>query len=514
LNSIFSEEFKGEQWYKDLFDNAHDLIHIADPEGMLIYANKAWEKVLEYSIAEIQTKSIYTFLDAPDKTLFENYRMAVLQGKEPSKEVTFSLITKSGKKITVEGFLSRKSSNGQALYTRAILRDITTKIENEARLTAFNQQLQEREFNLQQLLQFAPDAIIAMNGEGYITFWNPKAEKIFGWSSAEVIGKCLSDIIIPKQYREAHNNGMKRYLATGQAQVLGKTIEVTGLNKKNEELYISLTISSAIQNGQTTFIAFLRDISEQKKNDLELDKKRQELEQTNQHLEQFAHVASHDMKEPIRKIIFYSQMLQDDSDNTLSGSSADSLAKIQKSADRLYQMVEGVLNYSEVKNFNPSFDDISLSSILATIESDLELLIREKKAVLVYPEFPMFHGAPFLVFQLFYNLINNSLKFTRPGIDPVITITYRIIEEAGKSWIEISVADNGIGFDQKFADQIFNTFTRLHSKNQYEGTGLGLSLCKNIAEKHGGSIRAESNGQGAKFIITLPFLVNESNNRY
>jgi two-component system, LuxR family, sensor kinase FixL len=320
-----------------------------------------------------------------------------------------------------------------------------------------------------------------------------------------VIGKCLSDIIIPKQYREAHNNGMKRYLATGQAQVLGKTIEVTGLNKKNEELYISLTISSAIQNGQTTFIAFLRDISEQKKNDLELDKKRQELEQTNQHLEQFAHVASHDMKEPIRKIIFYSQMLQDDSDNTLSGSSADSLAKIQKSADRLYQMVEGVLNYSEVKNFNPSFDDISLSSILVTIESDLELLIREKKAVLVYPEFPMFHGAPFLVFQLFYNLINNSLKFTRPGIDPVITITYRIIEEAGKSWIEISVADNGIGFDQKFADQIFNTFTRLHSKNQYEGTGLGLSLCKNIAEKHGGSIRAESNGQGAKFIITLPF---------
>jgi two-component system, LuxR family, sensor kinase FixL len=506
LNSIFSEEFKGEQWYKDLFDNAHDLIHIADPGGTLIYVNKAWEEVLEYSLPEIANKSIYSFIDATDRESFKNYRADVLQGIIPPKEVKLSLVAKSGKLVTIEGFLSLKSGNGQPLYTRAIFRDITAKIENEARLEAFNKELQEREFNLQQLLHFAPDAIIAMNGNGHITFWNPKAEQVFGWSLEEVKGRSLAETIIPPQYREAHNQGMKRYLSTGRAQVMGRTIEVTALNKNGDEFYVSLTISSAIQDGQTTFIAFLRDISEQKRNELELDKKRKELEQTNQHLEQFAHVASHDMKEPIRKISLYSHMLTDDEENVLTPASEDNLKKIQKAASRLTQMVEGVLNYSQLKNFNEAAEDVALVDILSNIETDLELLIREKQARLHYNSFPSFRGIQFLIFQLFYNLINNALKFCRPGVHPVITITHRIIHgETGNAFIEISVADNGIGFDPRYSETIFDTFTRLHSKNQFEGTGLGLALCKHIAEKHGGSIRAESRSQGAAFIVTFPF---------
>jgi len=505
LNSIFSEEFKGEQWYKDLFDNAHDLIHIADPGGTLIYVNKAWEEVLEYSLPEIANKSIYSFIYATDRESFKNYRADVLQGIIPPKEVKLSLVAKSGKQVTVEGFLSLKTGNGQPLYTRAIFRDITAKIANEARLEAFNKELQEREFNLQQLLHFAPDAIIAMNGEGNITFWNPKAEQVFGWSLEEVKGRSLAETIIPPQYREAHNQGMKRYLATGKAQVLGKSVEVTALNKSGAEFYVSLTISSAIQDGKTTFIAFLRDISEQKRNELELDKKRLELEQTNQHLEQFAHVASHDMKEPIRKISLYSHMLTDDKENILTPGSEDNLKKIQKAAYRLTQMVEGVLGYSQIKNFNEAAEEIALAEVLATIEIDLELLILEKQALIEYGSFPLFRGVQFLIFQLFYNLINNALKFCRPGVHPVITITHRIIHgETGNAFIEISVADNGIGFDPRYSETIFDTFTRLHSKNQFEGTGLGLALCKHIAEKHGGSIRAESTSQGAAFIVTFP----------
>ncbi|HJW17988.1 MAG TPA: PAS domain S-box protein, partial [Flavisolibacter sp.] len=331
-----------------------------------------------------------SFIDQADKTNFENYRAAVLQGIRPPKEVIVSLISKSGKLVTVEGFLSLKSDNGHPLYTRAIFRDITAKIANEARLEAYNNELVEREFNLQQLLQFAPDAIIAINGEGRITFWNPKAEAIFGWSLEEVKDRYLADIIIPPHYREAHNKGMKRYLETGKATVIGRSIEVTALNKKGDEFYVSLTISSAIQDGKTTFIAFLRDISEQKKNELELDKKRKELEQTNQHLEQFAHVASHDMKEPIRKIRLYSQMLMDDEENKLTGGSAGNLEKVQHAATRLSQMVEAVLNYSQVKNFVEPLEDLSLADILSTIETDLELLIAEKQAVLHYGSFPTF----------------------------------------------------------------------------------------------------------------------------
>jgi light-regulated signal transduction histidine kinase (bacteriophytochrome) len=199
-------------------------------------------------------------------------------------------------------------------------------------------------------------------------------------------------------------------------------------------------------------------------------------------------------------------MLTDDKENILTPGSEDNLKKIQKAAYRLTQMVEGVLGYSQIKNFNEAAEEIALAEVLATIEIDLELLILEKQALIEYGSFPLFRGVQFLIFQLFYNLINNALKFSRPGIQPVITITHRIIPgDSGNAFIEISVADNGIGFDPKYSETIFNTFTRLHSKNQYEGTGLGLALCKNIAEKHGGSIRAESREQGSAFIVTFPF---------
>jgi len=514
LGTLQSNIFDSLETYKDLFDNAHDLIHIVEPEGILIYVNKAWEKLLGYSQEEVQGKSLYSFVDEPDRDRFIRYRESIVKGDVADKEIVISLITKSGKKVFLEGFVSAKFIDSKPLYTRGIFRDITAKLQSEEELKQVNEELRARESNLQQLLFHAPDAVVVIDAKSNITYWNPKAAEIFGWSSEEAMGKPLSQLIIPHQYREAHDAGMKRYLQTGEAHVLNKTIEITALNKTGREFYVSLTISTAYQRGEVAFIAFVRDIDEQKRNALELEQKKVQLELSNQELERFAHVASHDMKEPVRKIRIFAERLKDEAGSVLASHTQAYITKIESAASRLSKMVDGVLAYSSVNAQNISYDEVDLNEVIRSIETDLELIIQQTRAVIRFHNLPTISGAPILLYQLFYNLINNALKFSKPDVPPVVDITAaRALEKQlaefflnpKLTYVEITVRDNGIGFAQHHADKIFKSFTRLHSKDRFEGTGIGLSLCKTIVEKHHGVIKAYGQeNEGATFVILLP----------
>jgi PAS domain S-box-containing protein len=505
LNNLHQYIFESLDTYKDLFDNAHDLIHIAAPDGQLIYINNAWKRLLGYTKEEAHGASVYNFIMESDRDRFKKYREEILKGSSQN-EITVQCRTKTGNTVWIEGFVSAKSEQETPVYTRGIFRDVTTRINNEAKLLSINKALTEREANLQQLLQRAPDAIIVIDMESTVTYWNPMAETIFGWLATEVLGKTLTNLIIPERYRQAHDNGMKRYLSTGEIRMMNRTVEITALRKNGVEFYIALTISTTRQNGQIAFIAFVRDINEQKKNILELNEKKAQLEKSNEELEQFAHVASHDMKEPLRKIRIFTNMLTSDSQQALPANYKDIIERIEKAASRLTAMVEGILAYSSVKSQELIMEDVNLNAIVKTIENDLELIIAEKEASIRYADLPVIRAAPFLLYQLFYNLINNSLKFTRPDIKPEIEVTSSsIADSTGQRFVTIVVSDNGIGFSQQHAENIFKTFIRLHPKDKYEGTGIGLSVCKSIVEKHKGLLAAygEENA-GARFVITLP----------
>jgi two-component system, LuxR family, sensor kinase FixL len=500
--------------YKDLFDNAHDLIHIVEPDGRIIYVNNSWKTILGYSDKEIEGASIYSFVVDSDRERFIEYRSAIVNGTHTQSEIRIGMLKKDGEAILAEGFISAKVADGRTVYTRGIFRDITSRFENENKLKTVLAQLQERESNVQQLLFHAPDAIIVVDARSKIRYWNPKAELVFGWTASEVLGKKLTDVIIPLQYRTAHDEGMKRYLATGEQRVLNRTIEITALNKEQKEFYVALTISATVQDGETAFIAFVRDIDEQKRNISELEQKRIQLEQSNEQLEQFAHVASHDMKEPIRKILMFTDRVQADKASTFSPQSKIFLAKIENAAGRLTEMVEGVLAYSALKGEKLVVERVDLNDVIKNIESDLELPIQQKAGVVTYSDLPTVDGAPFLIYQLFYNLFNNSLKFTNPDVPPVIQITASpVAKETLKKYskdsnvphYQIDFTDNGIGFPQEYAATIFKTFSRLHAKEKYEGTGLGLSLCQTIVEKHHGVIEGHGKeNAGATFRIILP----------
>lgn len=251
------------------------------------------------------------------------------------------------------------------------------------------------------------------------------------------------------------------------------------------------------------------DIHEQKEVEENLERLVKErtiqLERSNEDLQQFAHVASHDLREPVRKIKIFTSRLQEEMNTDLNGKSKLYLNKVQSAADRMFNMIDGVLTYSSMNAYEQIHGTIELTEVLKNIEADLEITIQQKEAKIIYSNFPAFEGAPVLIYQLFYNLINNSLKFAKAHSSLVISITSQEIEYQNKKFIQIIVSDNGIGFEQKFAEKIFDTFVRLNVKDKYEGTGLGLALCKKIVQRHHGTITA--NGEidhGARFIIKLP----------
>ena len=231
------------------------------------------------------------------------------------------------------------------------------------------------------------------------------------------------------------------------------------------------------------------------------------LQQSNEDLQQFAHVASHDLKEPVRKIKTFSNRLQYEYGDLLPEKGKTFLDKVQHATDRIFSMIEGVLSYSTLNAAEQQIEKIDLNKTLASIEEDLEVTIQQKSARIIRSSLPIVEGASILLYQLFYNLINNSLKFARTNELPVIRITCSTLQEGGQDYVEVEIADNGIGFEQEYAKRIFDTFTRLNAKDKFEGTGLGLALCKKIVERHHGSITATGiRDEGAVFTILLPLI--------
>jgi two-component system CheB/CheR fusion protein len=244
----------------------------------------------------------------------------------------------------------------------------------------------------------------------------------------------------------------------------------------------------------------------------ELKNKITDLERSNAELEQYAYVASHDLQEPLRKIRSFGSYLQDTQANKLDERGQDLLRKIMSSADRMSLLIKDILSYSSLKK-QADYTPVDLNEIVKAVEQDLDLLITQKHGVIQCEALPVIEAIPLQMTQLFYNLINNSLKFTREGESPTIKISCRKIgrQEYKSSFVkdvgyyEIVLSDNGIGFNKEHAEQIFGLFKRLNNKQLYAGSGIGLALCRKVVENHNGEIYATGKeGEGASFYIYLP----------
>ncbi|MDW8852997.1 ATP-binding protein [Flavobacterium sp. MMLR14_040] len=301
-----------------------------------------------------------------------------------------------------------------------------------------------------------------------------------------------------KAHQEAHITGKINY----EARIINQDQTIKWI-KVNGKLIND-------QNGSPiTIIGIVQDIDQQRQFEHELkkqvDESTQELRRSNQDLMHFANIVSHDLKEPVRKIKTFISLLRNNSSAYFNDVSNKYLTKVDQSAQRMQTIIEGILAYSTLDKKTQPIENINLDEVIENIKVDLELIIKEKGAILIKSELPEIEGATILIQQLFYNLIHNALKFSKADQPPRVIISSLIINIDQREFVQINIKDNGIGLDSSHYERIFNAFERLHSKDEYEGNGLGLSLCKKIVLRHGGTIAATGEeDNGAEFIVTLP----------
>ncbi len=514
------------QHSEELHKQAQSLTHIGNWSWHIDQEKVNWsdEMYRIYGLApqsqEISVERFTSFIHPEDKETRVAEIQQAIQNLEV-KEYHFRIITDDGETKVLRGrgeIIIDK--NNKPVTLTGTYQDITKEF-------LLNKAVEEREKYLNQLIKNAPDGIIVINGQNDIILWNPKSEDIFGWKSEEVIGKSLSGVIVPPLYREDHLRGMERLLRTGESRILNKTIEIQALNKAGKEFFISLTVSQSTQSEQPIFIAFIRDITQEKKTKTELTlktfelatlnqslgEKNLELIRINRELESFNFIASHDLQEPLRKIRIYSNRMLESAE-LISTPIRDYANKLNQAAERMQQLIEDFLSFSKAVAETQIFEPTNLSAILAESKHELAGILEEKNAIIEADELPVIEAMPFQMKQLLVNLIGNAVKYGRENVVPHVKITSSII--AGNeitniaalptaSYLKISIADNGIGFDQKYAQKIFELFQRLHNREKYTGTGIGLAICKKIVENHKGFISAQGElDKGAVFNVYLP----------
>ncbi|HEX8697709.1 MAG TPA: ATP-binding protein [Myxococcaceae bacterium] len=245
------------------------------------------------------------------------------------------------------------------------------------------------------------------------------------------------------------------------------------------------------------------DITVLKTTQLRLEQSLRKLEQSNRELESFASVASHDLQEPLRKIQSFSERLKSTAENSLSPEARDYLDRMQNAATRMRRLIDDLLTFSRVSSQAKPFSPVDLSQVAREVMGDLEVAIEQTGAKVTVGPLPTLKADPTQMRQLLQNLISNALKFRQEGVAPIISVESTVDAEARRC--ELRIQDNGVGFDEKYLDRLFNLFQRLHGQNKYAGTGIGLAICRKIVERHGGSITARSApGKGATFVIALP----------
>jgi light-regulated signal transduction histidine kinase (bacteriophytochrome) len=238
-----------------------------------------------------------------------------------------------------------------------------------------------------------------------------------------------------------------------------------------------------------------------------------QLEYSNRELQDFAYVASHDLQEPLRKIVVFGERLKEKCGEALGAEPRDYLERMQKAASRMQTLINDLLTFSRVTTKARPFVQVDLAQVAHEVVNDLEGRLEQVKGRVEVGTLPLIDAEALQMRQLLQNLIGNALKFRRPEASPVVKVEAQIISAplsedgtgAGRKLCQLTVSDNGIGFDEKYLDRIFNVFQRLHSRNEYEGTGMGLAIARKIALFHRGEITAKSKpGEGATFIVTMP----------
>jgi two-component system CheB/CheR fusion protein len=482
-----------------------------------IWWNEGFKELFGYSDMEIEptVDSWYTRLHPDDKDWVIGSIHRVIDCGERNWSAEYRFRKKNGDyAIVLDRGYAVHDTNGKPYRMLGSMLDITERKRAE-------EALKLSEERLQKVVSIETVGVIYFDMDGVIHDANYAFEKMSGYSLETIKNVGIRwDKVTPPEFMDVTLKSREEFLTRWQ-------------NTPYEKQYIRPDGSrfwglfAGKRLSERECVEFVVDITKAKQAEEELERKVQErtldlenanedLRRSNQNLEEFAYAASHDLKEPIRKIHFFSDRLKNRLSNKLEAEDLRYFDRMEQSSHRMSTLIDDLLLYSHVSRSTSLEEMVDLNRKVQLVLEDLELSIEEKGAHIEVGSLPVLRGHKRQLQQLFQNLISNALKYTQPGVSPVITITCQKVkgskvpltlntEERNSDFYQISLKDNGIGFEQANAERIFNVFTRLHGMAEYKGSGIGLSIVRKVAENHGGLVWAESQAnKGAIFNVLLP----------
>lgn len=389
---------------------------------------------------------------------------------------------------------------GLSLLLFALVRALTLTRERALLLAEdMNAAVRDSQAQFRSLAESASEAIVIADADGRVRSWNRAAAAIFGHTEAEILGKSLIRLM-PERFRAEYRAGLARVQAGGPTPAWGQTVQLTGLRADGHEFPIELSLAGWDSAGGRFYSGIIRDISQRVAADTELKAKTEALQRSNAELAQFAYVASHDLKEPLRTVASYSQLLSRRHQAQLSPEGQEFVQLIGEGAKRAQALVSDLLSLARLDSSAGPLSPVPLQEVLDEARRLLATALQDSQAELSSEALPWVLGDRAQLLQLLQNLIDNAIKFRRPGVPLAVHLSAR--READGAW-RIDVTDNGIGIEPRFHEQIFTIFQRLH-RAEIPGTGIGLAICKKVVERHGGRIGVESIvGQGSTFFFTI-----------
>jgi PAS domain S-box-containing protein len=480
--------------YHGLLEAAPDAMVVVNQDGAIVLLNVQAEKQFGYGRDELVGQKVKNIIPEgfAERLIADGTRTAA-EALEQQIGTGIELIAqrKDGSEFPIEIMLSPLESAEGILVTAAI-RDISVR-------KAAERHLAQMESRYRGLLEAAPDAMVVVNQAGAIVLLNVQAEKQFGYSRDELVGQKVKNII-PEGFAERLVADALRSEEDALAQQIGTGIELTGRRKNGSDFPIEIMLSPLESAEGILVTAAIRDITKRKKAEAHLLQKVEELKRSNGELGQFAYVVSHDLQEPLRMVASYTQLLAKRYKGKLDSDADEFISFAVDGASRMQRLIQDLLVYSRVGTKAQELLDTSSEETLQQALINLRGAIEESGALVTHDPLPTIPADEGQLIQLFQNLIGNAIKYQDPGI-PRVHISAS--KNAYKEWI-FSVQDNGLGIDSQYFEKIFGLFQRLHKREEFAGTGIGLAICKKIVERHGGSISVESQpGQGSTFRFAL-----------
>lgn len=471
--------------YKSLFNNSPDAVFSFDTNGNFLSANESLSKMVECPIDELLKTSFVPFADPKDLDRIFGHFQKALTGEIQNYDC--GAITTSGKHLIINITNFPITIEGEIVGVYGIAKDITKAVMAE-------RELEQRNNQLQKIMDRSLDMICTVDENGLFTQVSAASYKILGYHPEELIGVNPVEELVHKDDLESTQQAVSMVLGGDETTNLENRL----LRKDGK--YVSLSWSGKWYPEENLTYCVVRDATEIKRTEEKLFNYARKLKRSNEELEQFAYIASHDLQEPLRMVTSFLTQLEKKYKPQLDEKAQEYIFYAVDGATRMRRIILDLLEYSRVGRIDQELESIDLNDLIAEVIQLNKALIDETHAVIDWDHLPVIKAHHTPLQHVFQNFISNGLKYQRSGNKPVIKIE---ATETATHW-QFSVSDNGIGIEPQFHKKIFNIFQRLHGKQEYSGSGIGLAICKKVIENYQGEIWVESGtDEGSTFYFTI-----------